>query len=61
VLDNALTNGMTFGGQPVQNGQHALPGKNGVYLELLSIGQFLTQSPDTKRFMEEAEVYLKAQ
>jgi hypothetical protein len=59
ALDKALANPMLFGGQPAQNGKAAVPGKNAVYLELLSIGQFLTQSPDTKRFIETAEAYLK--
>jgi hypothetical protein len=59
ALDSVLANGFVFGGQAGQSGQQALTGKNGVFLELLSIGQFLTQSPDTKHFMEVAEAYLK--
>jgi hypothetical protein len=60
ALDSALANPIIFGGRPAQSGQPAVPGKNAIYLELLSIGQFLIQSPDTKRFMEAAEAYLKA-
>jgi hypothetical protein len=48
ALDVALAGPVVFGGGP------NLPGKNAVYLELLSIGQFLTNSPDTKRFLEAA-------
>lgn len=59
VLDKALENSMQFGGRPAQNGEPTVSGKNGIYLELLSIGQFLTNSPDTKRFIEAAEAYLK--
>jgi hypothetical protein len=59
ALDKAIADPVIFGGQPAQNGQPELPGKNAVYLELLSIGQFLTQSPDTKRFIEAAGAYLK--
>ena len=58
-LDNALVNPILFGGRPAQNGKPAVPGKSAIYLELLSIGQFLTQSPDTKRFIESAKAYQK--
>jgi hypothetical protein len=54
ALDNALASSLVFGGRPAQNNQPNLPGKNAVYLELLSIGQYLTNSPDTRRFMEAA-------
>jgi hypothetical protein len=60
ALDNALASPLVFGGRPAQNDQPNLPGKNAVYLELLSIGQFLTNSPDTKRFMEAAEAFLQS-
>ncbi|MBI1202187.1 MAG: hypothetical protein GC182_06710 [Rhodopseudomonas sp.] len=56
--DAVLAEPMLFGGQPAQPVQKNLPGKNPVYLELLSIGQFLTRSSDTKRFMEVAESVL---
>jgi hypothetical protein len=59
ALDNALASPLVFGGRPAQKDQANLPGRNAVYLELLSIGQFLTNSPDTKRFMEAAEAFLR--
>jgi hypothetical protein len=48
MLDAAVESGFWFG--PT--------GKNAVYLELLSIGQNLTSSPDIKRFMNEAQRHL---
>jgi hypothetical protein len=39
-------------------GDEKLSPKNTIYLELLSIGQNLTQSPDIQRFMEAAEAAL---
>jgi hypothetical protein len=59
VLDKTLENSMKIGGRPPQHGLLAVPGKNPIYLESLSIGQFLTNSPDTKRFIEAAESHLK--
>jgi hypothetical protein len=48
LLDAAVENGFWFG--PT--------GKNAVYLELLSIGQNLTSSPDVRRFMNDAQMHL---
>jgi len=48
ALDAAVESGLWFG--PT--------GKNAVYLELLSIGQNLTRSPNIKRFMNDAQMHL---
>src|SRR5262249_47815990 len=48
ALDAAVESGFSFG--PT--------GKNAVYLELLAIGQNLTNSPDIKRFMNNAQMHL---
>jgi hypothetical protein len=50
ALDTAIESGFWFGASQ--------PGKNAVYLELLSIGQNLTSSPDIVRFMEAAQSQL---
>jgi hypothetical protein len=53
ALDAAIESGWSFGASPAgQSGQEH--GKNPVYLELLSIGQNLTNSPDIRRFMDGA-------
>jgi hypothetical protein len=56
LLDKALARPDSFGGRI---GDPETPGKNSIYLELLSIGQQLTSSPDTMRYMAAAEVLLK--
>lgn len=58
ALDSALKAPMVFGGRLGQDAKSDLPGKNAVYLELLSIGQHLTNSPDVKRFIEAAQAAL---
>jgi hypothetical protein len=55
ILDAAIESGLRFGAG--QAGQSP-PGKDPVYLELLSIGQNLTSSPDILRFMKAAEEHL---
>jgi hypothetical protein len=53
ALDAAIESGLWFGASPAgQPGQEH--GKNPVYLKLLSIGQNLTNSPDIRRFMDDA-------
>jgi hypothetical protein len=49
ALDAAIESGFWFGAGQTQPSH---PGKNAVYLELLSIGQNLTTSPDIKRLIE---------
>jgi hypothetical protein len=53
AFDAAIESGLWFGASPAgQPGQKH--GKNPVYLELLSIGQNLTNSSDIRRFMDGA-------
>lgn len=56
ALDNVMSR-FTFGGDAIHNGTEG--GKNAVYLELLSIGQQVVKSPDTKRFLSVAEIALR--
>lgn len=58
-LDDAIKSGLLFGGQgavPVGGPQGS---KNSVYLELLSIGQQLTASPDIVRLVNACEAAVK--
>jgi hypothetical protein len=59
ALDAALKTSLVFGARHGADGKLDLPGKNAVYLELLSIGQYLTSSPDSKRFVESAQSLLQ--
>jgi hypothetical protein len=53
ALDAAIESGLWFGASPAGQPSQS-HGKNPVYLELLSIGQNLTNSPDIRRFMDGA-------
>ena len=55
ALDAAIKSGFWFGAGQTGN-RH--PGKNAIYLTLISIGQNLTSSPDILRFMEAAQAHL---
>ncbi len=59
ALDAALKSSWIFCGRQGSDTKLNLPGKNPVYLDLLSIGQNLTNSPDTKRFIEAAQSLLQ--
>ncbi len=56
-LDEAIISGVLFGGLAA-SGQHGVKGKDPVFLELLSIAQQVTSSPDIGRLMETIKLVL---
>ncbi len=57
-LDEAIESGLLFGGQEA-SGQRLVKGKDPVYMELLSIAQQVTSSPDIGRLMDASKAALE--